>query len=273
MKRQPRHLLLLLLLQLGPLAAARAQARLYFDARIGAGYNFAEGAHAGKGVRPFKARNFLMYNFLYLQPRLQLTDRWALTAGYRGSASSWGYKLEVPPDMTVNPFPQGDQRGSASGPYMHQFPLEVHYAIRKVNWVPLDTLDRLYLLSFRLDVFAGGGLNRVGDNCLDCANFNPTPLTGRTSPYYDIIEFRAQPYYNRTWGGFLVVGATARFYRQGKERLNFSLALTQGLTDMLIIPVQYSYNGRLGATVLQARGTGVSATLGYPFLVSTFARR
>ncbi|HEX8326573.1 MAG TPA: hypothetical protein VF629_03450 [Hymenobacter sp.] len=150
--------------------------------------------------------------------------------------------------------------------------MQLHYTIRRVNWIPLDTLDRLYLLSFKLDVFAGGGLNRVGDNCLACGDPNPTPITGQTNPFKDVIEFREQPYYRRTWGGFVTAGATARFYRRGKERLNFSLALTQGLTDMLTIPVQYSYNGRRGATVLQARGSGISATLGYPILISTFRR-
>lgn len=261
------------LLALLSLAAGQAQTKLYLDARLGAGYNFAEGAHSGKGERPFKARNFIGHVFLYLQPRVQFNEKWGLTAGYRGSGSSWGYKLEVPADVTVNPFPQGNQRGRAGSAYLHQFPLQLHYTTGRYNLHPLDTLDRLYLFSFKLDVFAGGGLNRNGNNCLDCGSLNPTPVTGQTSPTRDIIEFQDQPYYHHTWGGFLTVGATARFYRLGKERLNFSLALTQGLTDMLLVPVQYSYNGRLGATTLHVRGSGISATLGYPILLSTFNKR
>ena len=268
-----RSVLAALLLTGAPLREAGAQTRLYLDARIGAGYNFAEGAHAGKGERPFKARSFLLHNFIYLQPRLQFNDKWALTAGYRGSALSWGYRLEVPADVTVNPFPQGNESSAARSAYLHQFPVELHRTVGRFNWVPLDTLDRLYLFSFRLDVFAGGGLNRAGNNCLDCGNATPPPLSGQTNPPQDVIEFREQPYYRRTWGGFVTAGATARFYRLGRERLNFSLMLTQGLTDMLTIPVQYSYNGRRGATVLQARGSGISATLGYPILLSTFGRR
>ena len=261
-----------MLLLLVPLVA-RAQTQLYLDARFGTGYNFAEGAHFGKGERPFKARHFIRHHFVYLMPRLVLSDRWAVTAGYRGGGLSWGYKLEVPADLTVNPFPQGDQKGSASSAYLHQFPVKLYYTLGRHNWVPVDTLGRLYLLSFRLDAFGGGGLERVSTDCLTCSNFNPTPLTRRTSPYQDIIEFREQPFYNRIWGGFVTAGLTARFYRLGKVRLDFSLCFTQGLTDMLLVPVQYSYNGHLGASLLHVRGSGISVTLGYPILVSTFARR
>lgn len=262
---------LIILINIAPIICV-GQTKLYFDTRIGAGYNFAEGAHAGKGTRPFKARNFVLHNFIYLQPRLQITDKVALTAGYRGSGLSWGYKLEVPKEITVNPFPQGNQSGHGNSAYMHQLPVELHYGVGKYNIHSLDTLDQLYLVSFRLDAFVGGGVNRIGNNCIDCGNLNETPITGQTSPIRDVIEFRQQPYYNRTWGGFLTAGVTARFYRLGKERFNFSLALTQGLTNMIIVPVQYSYNGRLGATTLHVRGSGISATLGYPILVSTFGK-
>ncbi|WP_345112568.1 hypothetical protein [Hymenobacter algoricola] len=273
MNRRFYSTMLVLLLVAASPSMTFAQSKLYFDTRIGAGYNFVEGAHAGKGERPFKARNFLLHTFLYLQPRLQFNEQWALTAGYRGSGLTRGYKIEVPADVTVNPFPQGNQSGLARSAYLHQLPVQLHYTLGRYNIHPLDTLDRLYLLSFKLDVFVGGGLNRVGNNCLDCGNYDTTPLTGGTSPVRDVIEFREQPYYNRTWGGFLTGGVTAHFYRLGKERLNFSLALTQGLTDMMVVPVQYSYNGHLGATTLHVRGSGISATLGYPILISTFVRR
>ena len=253
---------------------AQAQTKIYLDARVGYGYNFAEGAHGGKGERPFVARNYLGHVLPYLQPRVQLNDRWALTAGYRGSSLSYGYKLQVPPDVSVNPF-GGSERGTASTVYMHQFPLEVHYALKRYNFVPLDTAGILHRFGLRLDVFAGGGLNRAGNNCIECANgrIGPPQVTGQTNPNFDVIEFAAQPRYHHAWGGFVAAGATARFFHLGKERLNFSLAFTQGLTDMLLVPVQYSYNGRLGATTLHVRGTGISATMGYPIFIGSFAKR
>ncbi|SMB79781.1 hypothetical protein SAMN00120144_4219 [Hymenobacter roseosalivarius DSM 11622] len=87
---------------------------------------------------------------------------------------------------------------------------------------------------------------------------------------YDTIVFRESIWVRRKWGGFLVGGVTARFYRLGKERLNLSLYYTQGLTDMLLVPVEYRYNAQRGATTLHVRGSGLSATLGIPIRLKTF---
>ncbi|HEX8425295.1 hypothetical protein [Hymenobacter sp.] len=250
-----------------------AQAKVYLDAGIGFGYNYAEGGHFGWANEPFIKRQFILHNFLNIQPRVQLNKKFSFALGYRGSGLSWGYKIKVPDNITVNASKKGDKQGHANSAYLHQFPLMLNYLVKRYNIRALDTLDKAYLLSFKLDVFLGGGLNLIGNNCLNCGNFNSTTITGQTNPARDIIEFRQQPYYNHKWGSFLTIGVMAHFYRLGKERLNLSFAITQGFTDMILVPVQYSYNGNLGAAKMHVRGSGISATLGYPILISTFNKR
>jgi hypothetical protein len=135
------------------------------------------------------------------------------------------------------------------------------YNIREI-----DTLRHTYLASFRLDAVVGGGLNRIGNNCLDCSQLSAG------GGLFDTIDFRETVQLRRQWGGFLLGGVTARFYRLGKERLNLSVYYTQGLTDMLRVPVEYRYNSQRGATTLRVRGSGFSATLGLPIRLKTFRK-
>ncbi|NVO83414.1 hypothetical protein HW556_00815 [Hymenobacter sp. P5252] len=149
---------------------------------------------------------------------------------------------------------------------MHQLPVLLSKTFREINIREIDTIRHTYLASFRLDAVLGGGLNRLGNNCLDCGGVDAGGL------FYDTIDFRQTIIVRRKWGGFLMGGVTARFYRLGKERLNLSIYYTQGLTDMLLVPVQYQYNSQRGATTLHIRGSGVSATLGVPIRLKTFGK-
>jgi hypothetical protein len=236
---------------------------LYLDLQVGANYTHAEGAYFGKGTRPFKAYNprqsFDEQGVVRL--RLQASEKFGISVGYNGSTLGWSYSLKVPNADSYNPF-GGGQYGSSSGIYMHQFPLLFTHTIGRYNIKEIDEVRHLYLMSFRLDVVGGGGLNRIQEN-YSLNNFGIGSL-------YDTIEFRETIIQRRRWGGFLIGGATARFYRLGKERLNLSVYYTQGLTDMLLVPVAYRYNARRGATTLHVRGSGLSATLGVPIRLATF---
>lgn len=243
-----------------------AQSKLYLDLKLGLNHNFAEGAYFGKGEAPFKAYSTLNFGVQAVgMLRLQLSEKLGLAAGYSGSDLGWAYSIEVPKQYTLNPY-QGEWRGVGTGVYMHQFPLLLTKTIRGYNIRELDTVRHTYLLSFRLDAVFGGGLNRIGNNCLDCDGLS----TG--FGLYDEIEFRETIIPRRKWGQFLMGGVTARFYRKGKERANLSLYYTQGLTDMLLVPVEYRYNTQRGATTLHVRGSGFSATLGLPLRLATFGR-
>lgn len=258
--------LLLGILSLLSPSSSLAQARLYLDLKLGANHTFAEVAYFGKGTRPFKAYSTLTFDEQAVaMPRLQLTDKFGISAGYSGSTLGWDYSLKVPQKYSYNPF-DGEWRGVGTGLYMHQLPLLFNWTIGEYNIREIDPVRHLYLASFRLDVVGGGGLNRIGNNCLDCDDLSSG------IGLYDTIDFRETIIVRRKWGGFLIGGVTARFYRLGKERLNLSVYYTQGLTDMLLVPVEYRYNSQRGATTLHVRGSGLSATLGVPIRLKTFGK-
>ncbi|OGX87635.1 hypothetical protein BEN47_00225 [Hymenobacter lapidarius] len=243
-----------------------AQSKLYLDLRAGINHNSAEGAYFGKGEAPFKAHSKLSFGVQGVgMLRLQLSEKLGLATGYSGSELGWAYSIELPKQYRPSP-PYVGWRGAGKGVYMHQFPLLVSKTIKEYNIKEIDTVRHTYLASFRLDAVFGGGLNRIGNNCLDCGG-----LSGGGG-LYDEIEFRETIIVRRQWGQFLVGGVTARFYRRGKERLTLSVYYTQGLTDMLLVPVEYRYGPQRGATTLHVRGSGVSATLGYPLRLATFGR-
>ena len=255
------------LFTLGLLAASRsgfAQRTLYLDLRAGLNHNFVEGAYLGKGEPPFKAHSPLNFGVQAVALlRLQLSEQIGVAAGYSGSNLSWSYGLKVPPQHTRNPF-EGEEKSHGSAVFMYQFPLLLTKTVKEYNLWEIDTVRHTYRASFRLDAVLGGGLNRMGNDCLDCDGLS---LGGGL---YDDIEFRETILVRRKWGQFLMGGVTARFYHLGKERLNLSLYYTQGLTDMLLVPVEYRYNTQRGATTLHVRGSGFSATLGVPLRLATF---
>lgn len=242
----------------------RAQSRLYLDLKVGANHNFAEGAYFGKGEPPFKAYSRLTFHEQgVVMIRLQVREKWSISAGYSGSTLGWAYSIRVPEKFTANPY-GGEQRGISTGAYMHQWPLLIGKTIKGYNIREIDDIQHIYLASFKLDIVAGGGLNRIGNNCLSCNNSNGGILL------YDLIEFEDNPIVKSRLGGFLIGGITSKFYRLGKERLNLSFYYTQGLTDMLIVPVNYRYNSETGSTTLHVRGSGFSATLGVPIRLKSF---
>ncbi|MCC3155888.1 hypothetical protein LJ737_01475 [Hymenobacter sp. 15J16-1T3B] len=240
----------------GSLLTARAQQRLYLDAQLGAEYDFAEGAHFGKGQGPFKARDFGLG--VLAAPLLRWQGpTWSVSTGYTSGTAGWGYRLTVPASATHNPSSRGDARKHYTGANLRRIPLLVSHRLTDVDWTLLNTARGPLQLAFRLEGVVGGGLQARGNTCLDCGN-----LTGGGGR--DTITFTPRPYWRRRWGGYLTAGATARFYHRGQERLTLRLLLTQGLQDMIVVPLDYRYNGHRGSTTLHVRGSGVSLAVGYP---------
>jgi hypothetical protein len=248
--------------------AIQAQSKLYLDLKVGINHNAAEGVYFDKRRLPFKPYSTLKDMMFDEQGvamlRLQINEKLGVATGYSGSALAWGYSLQMPQQYTLNPY-HGEWRGRSKSAYMHQLPLLVNRTLGEYNIREIDTVRHTYLTSFRLDAVFGGGANRIGNNCLDCGGFGGGGI-------YDTIEFKETYIVRHKWGGFLTGGVTARFYRLGKERLNLSLFYTQGLTDMLLVPVAYQYNSQRGSTTLRIRGSGFSATLGLPIRLKTFRK-
>ena len=255
-------LLLAGLLNLLSSPSSVAQAHLYLDVKVGANYTFAEGAYFGKGTYPFKARYLRFDEQATLMLRVQATDKTGVSAGYSGSTLGWGYNLRVPSSSTHNPY-RGEWAARATGLYMHQFPVLINRTVGRYNIREIDTLKHLYLVSFKLDIVGGVGINRLGNSCLDCGSLSGGGL-------YDTIDFKQTVSVRHKWGMSLLGGVTARFYRLGKERLNLSLYYTQGMTTMVVVPVEYRYNSQQGSSKLNVRGSGLSATLGIPIRIKTF---
>ncbi|AHJ97782.1 hypothetical protein [Hymenobacter swuensis] len=207
---------------------ARSQ-QLSLDLQIGGQYAYAEGGHFGIGKRPFKGHEFLITPFVAPMLRLQLKDETNISIGYSGGGLGWGYKLQVPKAQSNGAY-GGAYGGHAVSVYLDRLPLLVSWPVARFDFQPLPTEAEQYAYSIRF--------------CQTC-NLG----AGIVSPQ-DTIVFRQQPSITRHWGAFLTGGATARFYRLGRERFNISLFLNQGLTTMMRVPVQYTYNSQRGAVTL-----------------------
>jgi len=265
-----RAFTLLFVLMLSATArSGSAQSKLYLDLRAGINRNEAEGVYFGKSKSPFKAYNTFGQSTFAVQGvpmlRLQLNEKFGIATGYSGGSLSWSYNIKVPKEYTVNSS-EGDYYGKTIGVYMHQFPLLLSKTFKEYHFWEIDTVQHIHRVSIRLDAVLGGGLNRFGNSLLD-GDY------GGTGFGEDLIEFRATPVLRRKWGQFLIGGVTARFYHRDRERLSLSVYYTQGLTDMLHVPVEYRYNTQSGSTKLRVRGSGLSATLSYPLRLATFGRQ
>ncbi|RSK38203.1 hypothetical protein [Hymenobacter perfusus] len=245
---------------------AFAQKTLYLDAQLGGEYAFAEGAHLGVGQRPFKGHEFLITPFVAPMLRLQFNDTKGLSIGYSGGGLGWGYKLQVPRSMSYGSY-GGGYAGHAVSVYLDRIPVLFNRTLAQFNFKEINSEQELYLYSLKIDLFAGGGVNYVRGFCESC-NLN----AGLVSPQ-DTIIFRQQPAIVRHWGGYVTAGAIARMYRLGKERLNVTVFLNQGLTTMMEVPVQYTYNSGQGAIKLRVRGSGVGILAAIPIRLKTFKKR
>lgn len=245
---------------------AFAQKTLYLDAQVGGQYAFAEGAHLGLGQRPFKAHEFLITPLVAPMLRLQLNERTGVSLGYSGGGLGWGYKLQVPPSLSNNPY-GGAYAGHAVSVYLDRVPLLLNHTVTQINFKEISAEQGRYLFGLKIDAFAGGGVNYVRGFCKTC-NLG----AGVVSPL-DTIIFRQQPAITRHWGGYVTVGATARVYRLGKERFNVTVFINQGLTTMMEVPVQYTYNSGRGAITLRVRGSGVGLLAAVPIRLKSFQER
>ncbi|WP_426492013.1 hypothetical protein [Hymenobacter sp. 102] len=246
----------ILTLLIGLASQTQAQ-QLSLDLQIGGQYAYAEGGHFGVGKRPFKGHAFLLNPFLAPMVRLQLQNDTGISFGYSGGALGWGYTLQIPKAQSNGAY-GGAYAGRAVGVYLDRLPLLVSRPVARFDFQPLPTAAEQYVYSIRIDAFAGGGMNYVRGFCQTC-NLS----AGFVSPQ-DTIVFRQQPSIIRHWGAFLTAGATARFYRLGRERFNISLFLNQGLTTMMRVPVQYTYNSQRGAVTLSVRGSGIGVLAAVP---------
>ncbi len=243
-----------------------AQRTLYLDAQVGGQYAYAEGAHFGVGQRPFKGRAFLITPFVAPMLRLQLTARTGVSVGYSGGGLGWGYRLQVPPALSNNPY-GGVSAGNAVSVYLDRVPLLVNRTIARVNFQEVDAPNELYRFGLGVDVFAGAGINYVRGFCETCAL--GSGFAGRG----DTVSFRERPVIVRQWGGYITAGVVGRVYHLGKERFAVTLFVNQGLVTMMEVPVQYAYNGGRGAITLRVRGSGIGLLAAVPLRLKTFPAR
>ncbi|WP_126546787.1 hypothetical protein [Hymenobacter amundsenii] len=257
------YILLFVILSWAGSGEVLAQKTLYLDAQIGGQYAFAEGAHLGLGKRPFKGHDFLLDYFVAPMLRLQFNESNGISLGYSGGGLGWGYKLQVPKSISHSPY-GGVYAGKAVSVYLDRIPVLFNHTITRFDFKEINTDQDLYLLSVKIDMFAGGGVNYVRGFCETCN------LSGGFISPQDTVIFRQQPTIVRHWGGYVTAGAIARVYRLGKEKFNVTLFLNQGLTTMMEVPVQYTYNSGRGSIKMRVRGSGVGLLAAVPIRLKTF---
>ncbi|SEU03635.1 hypothetical protein SAMN04487998_3604 [Hymenobacter actinosclerus] len=195
--------------------------------------------------------------------RLQFNGSYGISLGYSGGGLGWGYKLQVPKSISHSPY-GGVYAGKAVSVYLDRIPVLFNHTVTRFDFKEVNADQELYLLSVKIDMFAGGGVNYVRGFCESCN------LSGGFISPQDTIIFRQQPAIVRHWGGYVTAGATARVYRLGREKFNVTLFLNQGLTTMMEVPVQYTYNSGRGSIKLHVRGSGVGLLAAVPIRLKTF---
>jgi len=256
----------LLAIGLGHSSRLFAQRTLYLDAQVGGQYAYAEGAHFGVGQRPFKGNAFLITPFVAPMLRLQLSARTGVSVGYSGGGLGWGYRLQVPPALSNNPY-GGVSASNAVSVYLDRVPLLVNRTIARFNYQEVDATHAVYRFGLGVDAFAGVGLNYVRGFCETCH------LGAGFAAPGDTVSFRERPVIVHHWGGYVTAGVVGRVYHLGKERLAVTLFVNQGLVTMMEVPVQYAYNGSRGAVTLRVRGSGIGLLAAVPLRLKTFPAR
>ncbi|WP_426489644.1 hypothetical protein [Hymenobacter sp. 102] len=195
--------------------------------------------------------------------RYQLNEKLSFSTGYSGGAAGFGYKLKIPDNITHNDF-GGAWNSAASATYIDRIPSLVNYRFHQFNFTPIDTDKKLYNYSIKFDITAGVCVNRIHSFTNSKLALGPVFLK-------DTIDFNESnsQIVNR-WGGYATLGATARFYHLGKERMNVSLFINQGFTDLMHTQLDYTYNSRTGTQLFRSRGSGVGFAVGIPLLLKTF---
>ncbi len=235
--------------------------KLYLDLQLGSQYAYAEGGHFSGDTRPFTQHLLILKFWPGALLRYQATPRLAVSTGYTGGGTGWGYRIKMPEALTRNQF-GGSQAGSATVIYVDRIPLLLDFTLKTFNFQPAGA--ELYTYGIKVDLTAGLGAVRVH-------NWTNNQLSGGSILGNDTIDFKeADPYMVNRWGAYATVGATARFYRLGKERLNVGVFLNQGFRDLVRVGVDYEYNGRKGSHLFDSRGSGVGVTIGLPICLKTF---
>lgn len=247
-------------------AQTPAPKKLFLDLQLGGQYAYAEGGHFSSNTRPFTRHYFILKFWPGALLRYQATPRLAISTGYTGGATGWGYRLKMPKELTNNGNGEGGSRnGTTTAVYVDRIPLLLDWQLKSFNFKLVDANTGLYNYAIKLNLTGGVGAVRVRD-------FTNNRLS--LGPYFgnDTIDIKeADPYIVNRWGAYVTAGATARFYRLGKEKFNIGLFLNQGFTDLVRVNVDYAYNGgNKGSHLFRSRGSGIGLTVGVPICLKTF---
>ncbi|UYZ58573.1 hypothetical protein [Hymenobacter latericus] len=194
--------------------------------------------------------------------RLQLNQKTAVSVGYSSGMMGRGHRIFMPQAYSNNTY--GTVYSfSTSGDEVHRLPVLLHHEVKRFNFTPINPEQTLYNYSVGLSVYGGGGLNyrrQINDG---------TAVSSISFMADTITEVQRARLVNKV-GAFVTGGVTARFYRLGKEKLNLTLFLNQGLTDMLKVDLDYRYNRGHGTEQFRVRGSSVGLMLGVPIRLKTF---
>jgi hypothetical protein len=225
-------------------------------------YSYAEGAHAGLGQDPLITHRFRLYPMISPMLRLQLNQKTAISAGYSTGTMGWGYGLFMP-EAYRNTSVGVLYSFTAEAEEVHRFPLLVHREFKRLNFKTINSEQNLHTYSIGFSYFGGAGLNyRQG--------ISPGTSMSFISFNGDSITLTNRAHLLRKAGAFVTAGATTRFYRLGREKLNLTLFVNQGLTDMLAVDINYQYNRGSGTDRFRVRGSSVGLMLGVPIRLKTY---
>ena len=196
----------------------------------------------------------------------KLNDKLSLMCGISFSTIGWSYSLEVPKNLTKNPYGISDKRMHSEGIIMHRFPILINYTFSEKSLLKSKEGDTKESLQFKI----GGGINI--DNVPDIMTKDDTLSINWPSFYGDTIKYSNEwNYIDRDvkTGISLATNFNICLHNKikNKDILELTFYYNQGLFNIINIDVHYQLNSIHSYSKLYSKGTSYGVILSIPIRI------
>ena len=197
---------------------------------------------------------------------LKLNDDWTVQSGVESGFTGWHFKQKNPAGNFA-----GNQKGESAYHRADRLQLLVQRRLATVMALNLNPEKNIYLLNFDFYVSAGLSYNMIPSR----SGPYPTDTT-----IIDRYVYNRRPEYDyayhkflRWHSGAIYIGFGTQFYHQDNARFDFTVFYSQGLTDVMVVEVNYRQGDNRHIAKLRTRVSVIGATLAYPIRLKTFERK
>lgn len=197
----------------------------------------------------------------------QTNNKLSFTTGIKFGDIGWSYSLEVPKNLTKNPWGKSDKRMHSESLIMHRFPLLINYIFSEQSLFKNQTGEIKKTLQFKI----GGGINI--DNVPDImSTYDSLSLNMPVTFYGDtIIYYNNWNYINHSskTGISCAINFNLCFHNKVKNKdiLELTFYYNQGLFNIINIDINYQLNSIHSYSKLFSKGTDYGIILNIPIRV------